>query len=132
MDGQTGTGGLDDLGIGVDVVKVAVGVKHVNDGQVQALGRRQDDLGIAAGVDDRPLEGLLATHQVAVGLQQADGQGFDQDDNALQVFWADGETLLARTGKSRLARQLVEIVARLYAGKVNGTKVVSLNAKDTA
>jgi phosphopantothenoylcysteine decarboxylase/phosphopantothenate--cysteine ligase len=62
----------------------------------------------------------------------ADGQGFDQDDNALQVFWKDGEAQLARTGKSRLARQLVEIVARQYAGKDPGKKVVPLNAKDTA
>jgi phosphopantothenoylcysteine decarboxylase/phosphopantothenate--cysteine ligase len=62
----------------------------------------------------------------------ADGQGFDRDDNALQVFWQDGATRLARTGKSRLARQLVEIIARIYAGKCRGTKVVSLNAKDTA
>ncbi len=62
----------------------------------------------------------------------ADGQGFDRDDNALQVYWRDGETQLARTGKSRLARQLVEVIARLYAGKGRGTKVVSLNAKDTA
>ena len=62
----------------------------------------------------------------------ADGQGFDQDDNALQVFWKDGEAQLARTGKSRLACQLVEIVARQYAGKDPGKKVVPLNAKDTA
>lgn len=62
----------------------------------------------------------------------ADGQGFDQEDNALQVFWKDGEARLARTGKSRLARQLVEIVARQYAGKDTGKKVVPLNAKDTA
>jgi len=62
----------------------------------------------------------------------ADGQGFDRDDNALQVLWMDGEAQLARTGKARLARQLVEIIARLYAGKRRGTTVVSLNAKDTA
>ncbi|MGD8619951.1 MAG: bifunctional phosphopantothenoylcysteine decarboxylase/phosphopantothenate--cysteine ligase CoaBC [Gammaproteobacteria bacterium] len=62
----------------------------------------------------------------------AGGQGFDRDDNALQVFWKDGATQLARTAKPRLARQLVEIIARLYAGKCRGTKVVSLNAKDTA
>jgi phosphopantothenoylcysteine decarboxylase/phosphopantothenate--cysteine ligase len=62
----------------------------------------------------------------------ADGLGFDRDDNALQVYWMDGESQLARTGKSRLARQLVEIIARLYAGNCRGKKVVPLNAKDTA
>ena len=62
----------------------------------------------------------------------ADGQGFDRDDNALQVYWSGGEIQLARTGKSRLARQLVEVIARLYAGRRYDTKVVSLNAKDSA
>jgi phosphopantothenoylcysteine decarboxylase/phosphopantothenate--cysteine ligase len=62
----------------------------------------------------------------------ADGQGFDRDDNALHVFWRDGESRLARTGKPRLARELLELVARVYAGKCHGSKVVSLNAKDTA
>jgi len=75
---------------------------------------------VAKGVD------MIAANSVA------DGQGFDRDDNALQVFWKDGETQLARTGKSRLARRLVEVIARVYAGKCRGTKVVSLNAKDTA
>jgi len=75
---------------------------------------------VAKGID------MIAANNVA------DGQGFDRDDNALQVFWVDGETQLARTGKSRLARQLVEVIARLYTGKGHGKKVVSLNAKDTA
>jgi phosphopantothenoylcysteine decarboxylase/phosphopantothenate--cysteine ligase len=75
---------------------------------------------VAKGID------MIAANNVAAG------QGFDQDDNALQVYWRDGETQLARTGKSRLARQLVEVIARVYAGKCRGTKVVSLNAKDTA
>jgi phosphopantothenoylcysteine decarboxylase/phosphopantothenate--cysteine ligase len=69
---------------------------------------------------------MIAANSVAYG------QGFDQDDNALQVFWKDGEAQLARIGKSRLACQLVEIVARQYAGKDPGKKVVPLNAKDTA
>jgi phosphopantothenoylcysteine decarboxylase/phosphopantothenate--cysteine ligase len=75
---------------------------------------------VAKGID------MIAANNVA------DGQGFDRDDNALQVFWQDGETQLARTGKPRLARQLVELIASRYAGKCGRTKVVSLNAKDTA
>jgi len=103
---------------------------------VASLPNAPFTVGFAAETD------MLETHArhklVAKGIDMiaansvADGQGFDRDDNALQVFWQDGETRLARTGKSRLARQLVEIVARLYAGKVHGTGVVSLNAKDTA
>jgi len=108
-----------------------------------------DILAAVAGLPDAPFtvgfaaetDGLEsnARHKLATkGIDMiaannvADGQGFDRDDNALQVFWVDGETQLARTGKARLARQLVEVIARLYAGKHRGTKVISLNAKDTA
>jgi phosphopantothenoylcysteine decarboxylase/phosphopantothenate--cysteine ligase len=88
--------------------------------ETDSLGSNARHKLVAKGID------MIAANNVA------DGQGFDRDDNALQVFWRDGETQLARTGKSRLARQLVEVIARLYAGKCRGTKVVSLNAKDTA
>ncbi len=113
------------------------------------LQANPDILATVAGLTDAPftvgfaaetdgLESNARLKLAAKGIDMiaansvADGQGFDRDDNALQVFWKDGETQLARTGKSRLARQLVEIIARLYAGKCRGTKVVSLNAKDTA
>jgi phosphopantothenoylcysteine decarboxylase/phosphopantothenate--cysteine ligase len=113
------------------------------------LQANPDILAAVAGLSDAPFTvgfaaetdnlDVNARHKlVAKGIDMiaannvAGGQGFDQDDNALQVFWRDGETRFARTGKSRLARQLVELIARLYAGKCRGTKVVSLNAKDTA
>jgi phosphopantothenoylcysteine decarboxylase/phosphopantothenate--cysteine ligase len=113
------------------------------------LQANPDILAAVAGLPDAPFTvgfaaetDMLESHArhklVAKGIDMiaannvADGQGFDQDDNALLVFWKDGETQLARTGKSRLARQLVEIVARQYARKGHGKKVVTLNAKDTA
>jgi len=113
------------------------------------LQANADILAAVAGLPDAPftvgfaaetdgLESNARNKLVTKGIDMiaannvAGGQGFDRDDNALQVFWMDGETQLARTGKSRLARQLVEIIARLSAGKCRGTKVVSLNAKDTA
>jgi phosphopantothenoylcysteine decarboxylase/phosphopantothenate--cysteine ligase len=113
------------------------------------LQANPDILAAVAGLPDAPFTvgfaaetGELessARHKLAVkGIDMiaansvADGQGFDRDDNALQVYWKDGETQLALTGKPRLARQLVEIIARLYADKRSDTKVVSLNAKDTA
>jgi phosphopantothenoylcysteine decarboxylase/phosphopantothenate--cysteine ligase len=113
------------------------------------LQANPDILAAVAGLPDAPftvgfaaetdmLESNARHKLVAKGIDMiaansvADGQGFDRDDNALQVFWQGGEEQLARTGKSRLARQLVEIIARLYAGKGHGKKVVSLNAKDTA
>jgi phosphopantothenoylcysteine decarboxylase/phosphopantothenate--cysteine ligase len=113
------------------------------------LQANPDILAAVAGLPDAPFTvgfaaetDMLESHArhklVAKGIDMiaannvADGQGFDQDDNALLVLWKDGETQLARTGKSRLARQLVEIVARQYARKDHGKKVVTLNAKDTA
>ncbi len=40
-----------------------------------------------------------------------DGRAFDQDDNALNVYWDGGEHPLASTDKTTLAKQLVELIA---------------------
>ncbi len=49
-----------------------------------------------------------------VGREQG---GFDRDDNALQVYWKGGEQYLPMAPKSRLARQLIELIAdRYHAG----------------
>ena len=37
--------------------------------------------------------------------------GFDSDENELQVYWNGGEQLLPRTTKTKLARQLIELLA---------------------
>jgi len=60
------------------------------------------------------------------------GQGFEQDDNALRVFWREGEAHLERGPKSVLAQRLIELVAERSAGRRRSGKVVTLNAKDTA
>ena len=42
--------------------------------------------------------------------------GFDSDVNALQVYWQNGQKTLAMTDKTRLAKQLLALIAeRLYA-----------------
>jgi phosphopantothenoylcysteine decarboxylase/phosphopantothenate--cysteine ligase len=42
--------------------------------------------------------------------------GFERDENALEVFWQDGQKILAMTDKSELARQLIALIAeRFYA-----------------
>ncbi len=41
---------------------------------------------------------------------QAEG-GFDSDQNALQVFWRDGQKTLKMTDKSQLARQLLTLIS---------------------
>ncbi len=59
-----------------------------------------------------------------------EGVAFGTDDNALQVFWDGGSQVLAQTGKAKLARQLVALVAQRFHGKHN--KVIRFNAKDSA
>jgi phosphopantothenoylcysteine decarboxylase/phosphopantothenate--cysteine ligase len=69
---------------------------------------------------------MIAANRVGADL------GFDTDDNALQVFWEGGSAALEQTRKSRLARQLVALVAERYHHKHNGDKVIKLHAKDPA
>jgi phosphopantothenoylcysteine decarboxylase/phosphopantothenate--cysteine ligase len=42
------------------------------------------------------------------------GQGFDRDENALQVFWADGEQDLGHASKTELARRLADLIAKRF------------------
>jgi len=69
---------------------------------------------------------MIAANPVGPGL------GFDADDNALHVFWEGGDQLLPRTGKGRLARQLVELIAARFHEKQKQNKIVNLHAKDSA
>jgi phosphopantothenoylcysteine decarboxylase/phosphopantothenate--cysteine ligase len=64
----------------------------------------------------------------AVGQQQ----GFNCEDNALHVIWAQGGQQLALTGKVKLARQLVAIIAERFITKTREGKVVNIHAKDSA
>lgn len=43
-----------------------------------------------------------------------EGMGFETADNALSLYWADGEVELPRTDKAALARQLIAHVAARY------------------
>lgn len=40
--------------------------------------------------------------------------GFETDDNAVEVFWRDGEKAFPRAAKSELARDLVALIAERY------------------
>ncbi|HSG11211.1 MAG TPA: bifunctional phosphopantothenoylcysteine decarboxylase/phosphopantothenate--cysteine ligase CoaBC [Gammaproteobacteria bacterium] len=60
------------------------------------------------------------------------GHGFDVDENALHVIWENGECELPRTGKTRLAAQLVSLVADQLDSNNTHDKVISFNAKDSA
>jgi len=48
---------------------------------------------------------LIAANAVGEGL------GFDTEDNALELLWADGQRSLPRASKTQLARELVAVIA---------------------
>ena len=43
-----------------------------------------------------------------------EGQGFESEDNALEVMWRGGAISLALASKDKIARQLIDIVAQRY------------------
>ncbi|MEZ5670885.1 MAG: bifunctional phosphopantothenoylcysteine decarboxylase/phosphopantothenate--cysteine ligase CoaBC [Thiotrichaceae bacterium] len=51
---------------------------------------------------------LIAANQVGQAL------GFEQDDNALTVLWADGMQELPRCSKTELAQQLISLIVQHY------------------
>ncbi len=54
---------------------------------------------------------MIAANQVG------EGQGFAVDDNALQVLWRDGESLLPLAPKTQLARDLMTLIIRQFNAK---------------
>ena len=84
--------------------------------EVAELKNRPFTVGFAAETDD--LEGhaqdKLARKKLDmiaanwVGREQG---GFDSEQNALQVFWANGQKTLAMTDKNHIAEQLISLIA---------------------
>jgi phosphopantothenoylcysteine decarboxylase/phosphopantothenate--cysteine ligase len=65
---------------------------------------------------------MIAANLVGEGL------AFDQDDNALEVFWANGHRSLPRQSKDRLARALIVLIAERLNHK---NKIIDIqNAKN--
>jgi phosphopantothenoylcysteine decarboxylase/phosphopantothenate--cysteine ligase len=59
-------------------------------------------------------------------------QGFECEENALHVFWNQGEQRLPRADKTKLARQLIAVIAgQTGTGSLRG-KIVRFDAKDSA
>jgi phosphopantothenoylcysteine decarboxylase/phosphopantothenate--cysteine ligase len=59
-------------------------------------------------------------------------QGFECEENALHVFWNQGEQRLPRADKTKLARQLIAVIAgQTGTGSLQG-KIVRFDAKDSA
>jgi phosphopantothenoylcysteine decarboxylase/phosphopantothenate--cysteine ligase len=69
---------------------------------------------------------MIAANTVGPGL------GFDADVNELQVFWDAGSRRLPRARKTRLARELIALVAERYRAANNSNRVINLHAQDSA
>lgn len=107
--------------------------------QVAALPRPPFTVGFAAESE------RLAEHadgkrrakhldMIAANWINRPGTGFDGDDNALLVLWEGGSRDLPHGPKTRLARELVDLVAQRYAHGLATGNVLAFNehAKDSA
>jgi phosphopantothenoylcysteine decarboxylase/phosphopantothenate--cysteine ligase len=103
-------------------------------GSVAALANAPFTVGFAAETEQ--LETHARAKLAAKSLdmiaanQVGEGTGFDTEHNALQVFWEGGSQALAEAGKTRLATQLVALIAQRFHGR--HSKVIRFNAKDSA
>jgi phosphopantothenoylcysteine decarboxylase/phosphopantothenate--cysteine ligase len=111
-------------------------IKKTSDSLMLALSRTIDILATVAAGDARPfvvgfaaetqnvernalakLEGknldMIAANQVGEGL------AFDQDDNALTVYWRGGRRELKRAGKVQIAAELIALIAERYANRAS-------------
>ena len=58
-----------------------------------------------------------------VANRVGDDCGFDRDDNAVSVFWTDGQRRFPEASKTELARELIELIARrFYAARGTDTQ----------
>jgi phosphopantothenoylcysteine decarboxylase / phosphopantothenate---cysteine ligase len=124
-------------------------IKKTSDSLVLALSRTTDILATVAGGAARPfvvgfaaetqnvernalakLEGknldIIAANQVGEGL------AFDQDDNALAVFWRGGGRELKRAGKAQIAAELIALIAERFANRASGARPGSRPAGSAA
>ena len=62
---------------------------------------------------------MIAANKVADAQISGEDIGFNSEYNALDVFWAGGNIQLARTTKTELARQLINLISKRYDEKTN-------------
>jgi phosphopantothenoylcysteine decarboxylase/phosphopantothenate--cysteine ligase len=93
-------------------------------GEVAARPRPPFTVGFAAETErlaDHAQDKLVAKRLDMIAANDVSaGQGFDRDDNALEVFWPGGGASLERAGKDKLARRLVALVADRFHAKHPG------------
>ena len=99
-----------------------------------SLEKTTDILAAVAGVDNGPFTVGLAAEtgnledyalaklkskrlDMIAANQVGESTGFDVDENALDVYWLNGHQRLEKTHKNKLARHLIDLVARRYHEK---------------
>jgi phosphopantothenoylcysteine decarboxylase/phosphopantothenate--cysteine ligase len=87
--------------------------------ETEAVASNAQDKRLAKGID------MIAANKVGAG------QGFDSEENALHVFWEQGEQLLPVTDKAKLARQLLILIAEQFQHSSHHGKVLRFNAQDS-
>ena len=85
---------------------------------VAALEKAPFTLGFAAETHD-VREYALAKLEIKnldmiVANRVGDDCGFDRDENAVDVFWGDGEQTFAQAAKTELARDIIRLVVERY------------------
>ena len=118
-------------------------IKKTSDTMSLALTRAPDVLGTVARSPSRPfLVGFAAETEhvernalaklagknldMIAANRVGEGLAFDQDDNALTVYWRDGKRELAFNSKAALARQLIEVISERFHGR-DGARESSLD-----
>jgi phosphopantothenoylcysteine decarboxylase/phosphopantothenate--cysteine ligase len=89
--------------------------------EVAALQKAPFSVGFAAETENLEANAQSKLHSKKLDMIAAnhvgDGKGFDVDTNALTVFWKTGQKQLQQAPKSRLARNLINLIAEQYNGK---------------
>jgi len=111
-------------------------IKKNKDSLTLELNRNEDIVATVAALPTRPftvgfaaetekLEEHARDKLVRKGLDlvaanwvgaKAQGAGIDSEENALELFWPGGQRSLERSNKERVAAQLIDVIADLYAG----------------
>jgi phosphopantothenoylcysteine decarboxylase/phosphopantothenate--cysteine ligase len=86
---------------------------------VAALEHPPFTVGFAAETNDLRANALAKLERKRLDMIAAnevgDGLAFDQDTNALHVFWRGGEQILPQADKPALAQSLVELIAERFS-----------------
>lgn len=88
---------------------------------VAQLHSRPFTVGFAAETESVRENALIKMREKGLDMIAAnrvgDGIGFESDENSLDVMWTNGNISLELNSKDKIARQLIEIVARQYNEK---------------